>query len=194
MKILNIRQHSDTKFTATILNDAGKSVNIGVAIDYDGTIFFNTTALLRCGGYKSNPISAVRNFIARGMSSLEKRSFVGLPGQCYAVTEKEADVIIATSRVMPNHFADTIHEVARQIRNITISGDLFHSPEPAPEPTTNRVSVHHSTPGSLSDQAAGIVWLTEILADTTLPYDLHEQALRTRAGLLTIQKTLQEIA
>lgn len=194
MKILNIQRHSDTKFTATILNDAGKSVNIGVAIDYDGTIFFNTTSLLRCGGYKSNPISAVRNFIARGMCNLEKRSFVGLPGKCYAVTEKEADVIITASRVMTNDFADTVHEVAQRVRNITLSGDLLHSPEPSPEPTTNRVRVHHSTLGSLSDQAAGIVWLTEILADTTLPYALHEQALRTRAGLLTIQKTLKEIA
>lgn len=194
MKILNIRQHSDTEFTATILNDAGKSVNIGVTIDYDGTIFFNTTALLRCGGYRSNPISAVRNFIASGITSLEKRSFVGLPGQCYAVTEQEAGVMIAASRVMPNDFADTIHDVARQIRNITLAGDLFHSPEPAPEPTINRVRVHHATLGSLSDQAAGIVWLTEILADTTLPYALHEQALKTRAGLLTIQKTLKEIA
>lgn len=194
MKILNIRQHSDTEFTATILNDAGKSVNIGVTIDYDGTIFFNTTALLRAGGYKSNPISAVRNFIARGITSHEKRSFVGFPGQCYAVTDNEADVMIAASRVMPNDFADTIHEVARQIRNITLAGDLFHSPEPAPEPTSNRVIVHHSTLRSLSDQAAGIEWLTVILADTTLPYALHEQALRTRAGLLTIQKTLKEIA
>lgn len=194
MKILNIRQHSDTEFTATILNDAGKSVNICVNIDYDGTIFFNTTALLRAGGYRSNPISAVRNFIARGMSSPEKRSFVGLPGKCYAVTEQEAGVIIAASRVMPNDFADTVHEVARQIRNITLSGDLFHSPDPSPEPTINRVRVHHASPASLADQAAGIVWLTEILADTTLPYALHEQALRTRAGLLTIQKTIKEIA
>lgn len=45
-----------------------------------------------------------------------------------------------------------------------------------------------------NDKAAGVAWLTEILADTTLPYALHEQALRTRAGLLTILKTIKEIA
>lgn len=190
MKIMNIRQHSTTQYTAKVATVSGQVRPLHARIDDDGELLFSLSALLRAGGYAKNPISTVRNFIANGVVSEKKRTFHSLAGQCHAVTESEALEIIRRSRRIPDSLAGVICEVARQVRNAASGLPMTLDPAPAPKPTTRIRRVPSSA--SLADQAAGIDWLTSILSDTTLPYSLHEQALRTRAGLLSIRTALQE--
>ncbi len=177
MKILNIRQHAESLYTADVLADTGQTRTIRVCIDPDGTVFFALAGVLQAGGYAKNPISTITSFTKQGLTVGTKRKFYGTTRGVHAATEHEVLKIIRRSRTIPNDFAHTIREIARQI-----SGAV-----PAPAKPHRAASA-----ASLADQAAGIDWLTEILSDTSLPYSLHEQALRTRAGLLTIRDTLQE--
>lgn len=194
MEILNVKQHTKTYFTAMVTDDYGLDHPIRVRLDADGAVLFQLTTTLRAGGYSSTPISTIRNFRNLGILSGDKATFFDVGPSCHAATEQEILAIIRKSRKTPAGFAGIIREIAQRVRNA--SAPLLTAPEPAPKPT---LKASHSprvrrTPSqaSLADQAAGIAWLTTILADTTLPYSLHEQALRTRAGLLTIRDTLQE--
>lgn len=196
MEILNVKQHTKTYFTAMVTDDYGLEHPIRVRLDSDGAVLFQLTTALRAGGYSNTPISTIRNFRNLGILSGDKATFFDVGPACHAATEQEMLDIIRKSRKTPAGFAGIIREIAQRVRNA--SSALLTAPEPAPKP------VLKTTPGtrprvrrvpsqaSLADQAAGIAWLTTILADTTLPYSLHEQALRTRAGLLTIRDTLQE--
>lgn len=191
MKILNIRQHSTTQYTAKVTTASGQVRPLHVRID-DGELLFSLSALLRAGGYAKNPISSTRLLVANGVVSEKKRDFHSLPGQCHAVTESEALEIIRRSRKIPDSLAGVIREVARQVRNAVAGLPMTLDPTPAPSPMPRPRIRRVPSSASLADQAAGIAWLTSILADTTLPYSLHEQALRTRAGLLSIRTALQE--
>lgn len=191
MKILNIRQHSTTQYTAKVTTASGQVRPLHVCID-GGELLFSLSALLRAGGYAKNPISSVRNFIANGVVAEKHRAFHSLSGQCHSVTEREALEVIRRSKRIPDSFASVIREVARQVRNAAAGQPMTLDPTPAPSPKPSPRIRRVPSSASLADQAAGIAWLTGILADTTLPYSLHEQALRTRAGLLTIRDTLQE--
>lgn len=184
MKILNIRQHARDLYTADVLTDAGQPHIIRARIDPDGTLFFALAGVLQAGGYAQNPISSIRNFIGKGLTGGAKRKFYGTTVTCHAATEHEVLKIIRHSHTSPNDFAHTIREIARQI-----SGVASSTTAPVSAPAKPRRA---ASSASLADQAAGIDWLTKILADTTLPYSLHEQALRTRAGLLSIRTALQE--
>ena len=191
MKILNIRQHSTTQYTAKVTTASGQVRPLHVRID-DGELLFSLSALLRAGGYAKNPISSIRNFIATGVVVEKHRAFHSLAGQCHSVTESEAVEVIRRSKRIPDSLAGVIREVARQVRNAVAGQPMTIDPTPAPAPKP-RPRIHRTpSQASLADHAAGIAWLTTILADTTLPYSLHEQALRTRAGLLSIRTTLQE--
>lgn len=192
MKILNIRQHSTTQYTAKVTTASGQVRPLHVRIDSDGELLFSLSALLRAGGYAKTPISSIRNFIARGVVDEKHQAFHSLAGQCHSVTESEALEIIRRSKRVPDSFASVIREVARQVRNAAAGLPMTLDPTPAPAPKPSPRIRRVPSSASLADQAAGIAWLTSILADTTLPYSLHEQALRTRAGLLTIRDTLQE--
>lgn len=187
MKILNIRQHSTTQYTAKVTTASGQVRPLHVCIDDDGGLLFSLSALLRAGGYAKNPISSIRSFIVNGVVVEKHRVFHSLSGQCHSVTESEAVEVIRRSKRIPDSLAGVIREVARQVRNAAAGLPMTLDPTPAPA-RIRRVP----SSASLADQAAGIAWLTAILADTSLPYSLHEQALRTRAGLLSIRDTLQE--
>lgn len=184
MKILNIRQHARDLYTADVLTDAGQPHIIRARIDPDGTLFFALASVLQAGGYAKNPISTVTSFINQGLAGGAKRKFHGTAWCAHAATEHEVLKIIRHSKTIPNDFAHTIREIARQISGVASSTT---APVSAPAKPRRAASA-----ASLADQAAGIAWLTAILADTTLPYSLHEQALRTRAGLLSIRTALQE--
>lgn len=184
MKILNIRQHARDLYTADVLTDAGQPHIIRARIDPDGTIFFALASVLQAGGYAKNPISTITSFINQGLAGGAKRKFHGTAWCAHAATEHEVLKIIRHSKTIPNDFAHTIREIARQI-----SGVVSSTTAPVSAPAKPRRA---ASAASLADQAAGIDWLTKILADTTLPYSLHEQALRTRAGLLSIRTALQE--
>ena len=193
MEILNVKQHTKTYFTAMVTDDYGLEHPIRVRLDSDGTALFQLTTTLRAGGYSNTPISTIRHFRNLGVINGEKRTFFDVGPACHAATEQEMLDIIRKSRKIPAEFAGIIREIAQRVRNA--SSARLTGPEPAPKPTlkASRPRVRHTpSQASLADQAAGIAWLTTILADTTLPYSLHEQALRTRAGLLTIRDTLQE--
>ena len=196
MEILNLKQHTKTYFTAMVTDDYGLEHPIRVSLDSVGTVLFHLTTTLRAGGYSNTPISTIRHFRNLGVISGEKRTFFDIGPSCHAATEQEMLDIIRKSRKTPAGFAGIIREIAQRVRNA--SAPLLTAPEPAPKPTLKttpgtRARVRHTpSQASLADQAAGIAWLTTILSDTTLPYSLHEQALRTRAGLLTIRDTLQE--
>lgn len=194
MEILNVKQHTETYFTAMVTDNYGLDHPIRVRLDHDGTVLFQLTTTLRAGGYSNTPISTIRNFRNLGILSGDKATFFDVGPSCHAATEQEMLAIIRKSRKTPAGFAGIIREIAQRVRNA--SAALLTAPEPAPKPTlkTSPSPRVRRTPSqaSLADQAAGIAWLTTILADTTLPYSLHEQALRTRAGLLTIRDTLQE--
>lgn len=193
MEILNVKQHTKTYCTAMVTDDYGLEHPIRVRLDSDGTVLFQLTTALRAGGYSSTPISTIRHFRNRGVISGDKATFFDVGPACHAATEQEMLSIIRKSRKTPAGFAGIIREIAQRVRNA--SPALLTAPEPAPKPTlkASRPRVRRTpSQASLADQAAGIAWLTTILADTTLPYSLHEQALRTRAGLLTIRDTLQE--
>ena len=195
MKILNIRQHSTTQYTAKVTTASGQVRPLHVRIDDDGELLFSLSALLRAGGYAKNPISSIRNFIANGVVVEKRRAFHSLTGQCHSVTESEAVEVIRRSKRIPASLAGVIREVARQVRNAVAGLPMTLDPTPAPSPKPSpRIPRIRRVPSSasLADQAAGIAWLTTILTDTTLPYSLHEQALRTRAGLLSIRTALQE--
>lgn len=192
MKILNIRQHSTTQYTAKVTTASGQVRPLHVRIDDDGELLFSLSALLRAGGYAKNPISSIRNFIANGVVVEKHRAFHSLTGQCHSVTESEAVEVIRRSKRIPGSLAGVIREVARQVRNAVAGLPMTIDPTPAPSPKPSPRIRRVPSSASLADQAAGIAWLTAILADTTLPYSLHEQALRTRAGLLSIRDTLQE--
>lgn len=192
MKILNIRQHSTTQYTAKVTTVSGQVRPLHVRIDDDGELLFSLSALLRAGGYAKTPISSIRNFIANGVVVEKHRVFHSLPRQCHSVTESEAVEVIRRSRRIPDSLAGVIREVARQVRNAAAGLPMTLDPTPAPAPKPSPRVRRTPSSASLADQAAGIAWLTTILADTTLPYSLHEQALRTRAGLLSIRDTLQE--
>ena len=191
MKIINVKQHSTTQYTAKVTTASGQVRPLHVRIEGE-TIFFSLSALLLAGGYAKNPISTVHVLIEKGVIRGKKRVFSAIPGQCHAVTEREALEVIRRSRRIPDSFANVIREVARQVRNAVAGLPMTLDPTPAPSPKPLRPRAHHTTHSDLADQAAGIAWLTDILADTTLPYSLHEQALHTRAGLLAIRDTLQE--
>ena len=191
MKILNIRQHSTTQYTAKVTTASGQVRPLHVRIDDDGEVLFSLSALLRAGGYAKNPISSIRNFLANGVVAQKHRAFHSLSGQCHSVTESEAVEVIRRSKRIPDSLAGVIREVARQVRNAVSGLPMTLDPTPAPAPKTSPRIRRVPSSASLADQAAGIDWLTKILADTSLPYSLHEQALRTRAGLLTIRDTLQ---
>ncbi len=184
MKILNIRQHARDLYTADVLTDAGQPHIIRARIDPDGTLFFALAGVLQAGGYAKNPISTITSFINQGLAGGAKRKFHGTAWCAHAATEHEVLKIIRHSKTIPNDFAHTIREIARQISGVASSTT---APVSAPAKPRRAASA-----ASLADQAAGIAWLTAILADTTLPYSLHEQALRTRAGLLSIRTALQE--
>lgn len=184
MKILNIRQHARDLYTADVLTDAGQPHIIRARIDPDGTLFFALASVLQAGGYAKNPISTITSFINQGLAGGAKRKFHGTAWCAHAATEHEVLKIIRHSKTIPNDFAHTIREIARQISGVASSTT---APVSAPAKPRRAASA-----ASLADQAAGIAWLTAILADTTLPYSLHEQALRTRAGLLSIRTALQE--
>lgn len=192
MEILNVKQHTKTYFTAMVTDNYGLDHPIRVRLDHDGTVLFQLTTTLRAGGYSNTPISTIRNFRNLGILSGDKATFFDVGPACHAATEQEMLDIIRKSRKTPAGFAGIIREIAQRVRNA--SAALLTAPEPAPKPTLKTSPRVRRTPSqaSLADQAAGIAWLTTILADTTLPYSLHEQALRTRAGLLTIRDTLQE--
>lgn len=193
MEILNVKQHTKTYFTAMVTDDYGLEHPIRVRLDSDGTVLFQLTTTLRAGGYSNTPISTIRNFRNLGILSGDKATFFDVGPACHAATEQEMLAIIRKSRKTPAGFAGIIREIAQRVRNA--SAALLTTPEPAPKPTLKtRPPRVRRTPSqaSLADQAAGIAWLTAILADTTLPYSLHEQALRTRAGLLSIRTALQE--
>lgn len=192
MEILNVKQHTKTYFTAMVTDDYGLDHPIRVRLDADGAVLFQLTTTLRAGGYSNTPISTIRNFRNLGILSGDKATFFDVGPACHAATEQEMQAIIRKSRKTPAGFAGIIREIAQRVRNA--STPLLTAPEPAPKPTLKTRPRVRRTPSqaSLADQAAGIAWLTTILADTTLPYSLHEQALRTRAGLLTIRDTLQE--
>lgn len=192
MKILNIRQHSTTQYTAKVTTASGQVRPLHVRIDDDGELLFSLSALLRAGGYAKNPISSIRNFIANGVVVEKHRAFHSLAGQCHSVTESEAVEVIRRSKRIPDSLAGVIREVARQVRNAVAGLPVPPTPTPAPAPKPSPRIRRVPSSASLADQAAGIAWLTGILADTTLPYSLHEQALRTRAGLLSIRTALQE--
>lgn len=184
MKILNIRQHARDLYTADVLTDAGQPHIIRARIDPDGTLFFALANVLQAGGYAKNPISTITSFINQGLAGGAKRKFNGTAWCAHAATEHEVLKIIRHSKTISNDFAHTIREIARQISGVASSTT---APVSAPAKPRRAASA-----ASLADQAAGIDWLTKILADTTLPYSLHEQALRTRAGLLSIRTALQE--
>lgn len=192
MEILNVKQHTKTYFTAMVTDDYGLEHPIRVRLDADGAVLFQLTTALRAGGYSNTPISTIRNFRNLGILSGDKATFFDVGPACHAATEQEMLAIIRKSRKTSAGFAGIIREIAQRVRNA--SAPLLTAPEPAPKPTLKTRPRVRRTPSqaSLADQAAGIAWLTTILADTTLPYTLHEQALRTRAGLLTIRDTLQE--
>ena len=191
MKILNIRQHSTTQYTAKVTTASGQVRPLHVRIDDDGELLFSLSALLRAGGYAKNPISSIHNFIANGAVVEKHRAFHLLSGQCHSVTESEAVEVIRRSKRIPDSLAGVIREVARQVRNAVAGLPMTLDPTPAPAPKPSPRIRRVPSSASLADQAAGIAWLTTILADTSLPYSLHEQALRTRAGLLSIGFTLQ---
>lgn len=191
MKILNIRQHSTTQYTAKVTTASGQVRPLHVRIDDDGELLFSLSALLRAGGYAKNPISSIRNFIANGVVVEKHRAFHSLTGQCHSVTESEAVEVIRRSKRIPDSLAGVIREVARQVRNAVAGLPMTLDPTPAPATKPSHRIRRVPSSASLADQAAGIAWLTKILADTSLPYSLHEQALRTRAGLLSIGFTLQ---
>lgn len=192
MEILNVKQHTKTYFTAMVTDDYGLEHPIRVRLDADGAVLFQLTTALRAGGYSNTPISTIRNFRNLGILSGDKAVFFDVGPACHAATEQEMLAIIRKSRKTPAGFAGIIREIAQRVRNA--SAPLLTAPDPAPKPTLKTRPRVRRTPSqaSLADQAAGIAWLTTILADTTLPYSLHEQALRTRAGLLAIRDTLQE--
>lgn len=192
MKILNIRQHSTTQYTAKVTTASGQVRPLHVRIDDDGELLFSLSALLRAGGYAKNPISSIRRFIANGVVVEKHRAFHSLAGQCHSVTESEAVEVIRRSKRIPDSLAGVIREVARQVRNAVAGQPMTLDPTPASAPKPSPRIRRAASSASLADQAAGIAWLTKILADTTLPYSLHEQALRTRAGLLSIRTALQE--
>lgn len=166
MEILNVKQHTKTYFTAMVTDDYGLEHPIRVRLDSDGTVLFQLTTALRAGGYSNTPISTIRNFRNLGILSGDKATFFDVGPACHAATEQEMLAIIRKSRKTPAGFAGIIREIAQRVRNA--SPALLTAPEPAPKPTLK---------ASLADQAAGIAWLTTILADTTLPYTLHEQTL-----------------
>ena len=195
MEILNLKQHTKTYFTAIVMDDYGLEHPMRVCLDSDGTVLFQIRSALAAGGYSSTPISAICRFRDLGLIRDYRKKFFGVGQLSYAATEQEMLAIIRKSRKTPAGFAGIIREIAQRVRNA--SAPLLTAPEPAPKPvlkTTPGPPRVRRTPSqaSLADQAAGIAWLTTILSDTTLPYSLHEQALRTRAGLLTIRDTLQE--
>lgn len=192
MEILNVKQHTKTYFTAMVTDNYGLEHPIRVRLNHDGTVLFQLTTALRAGGYSDTPISTIRHFRNIGILSGDKATFFDVGPACHAATEQEMLDITRKSRKTPAGFAGIIREIAQRVRNA--SPALLTAPEPAPKPTLKASHRVRRTPSqaSLADQAAGIAWLTTILADTTLPYGLHEQALRTRAGLLSIRDTLQE--
>lgn len=190
MEILNVRQHTKTHFTATVTDDYGLEHPVRVLIDHDGAVLFQVKSTLSAGGYSSTPISAIVRFLDLGLIRDCKKKFFGTGPLSYAATEQEMLGVILHASKIPAEFAGIIHGIAQRVRDA--SSGLLTAPEPAPAPKPSPRVRRTPSQASLADQAAGIAWLTAILADTTLPYSLHEQALSTRAGLLTIRDTLQE--
>lgn len=159
-------------------------------IDPDGTIMLHLSSLLRAGGITSTGASYVRNFVESGVLAGEKRKFKrwGLP--CYVANVTEAVAMIRRSRKIPNDFENVVHDI---VAKITAAKAPSLKPAPA-KPKPKAVQLRRAPSElTLADQAAGIAWMTSILDDTSLPYSLHDKALRARAELLAIRDTLKEI-
>ena len=67
MKILNIRQHSTTQYTAKVTTASGQVRPLHVRIDDDGELLFSLSALLRAGG--TSPPSPGTDRPSHGMNA-----------------------------------------------------------------------------------------------------------------------------
>ncbi len=178
---------------AHLHNETVDGKNIVFYTDNDGVIWIRAYTLFHVAGIKS-PGATLRSYIINHPGVGQKFSYpdnttgdvsMKFTSAAWHFTYADALQFLNSTRA--------VHRIkARKVVDSTVQALTVAYLAP-PAITPAKPAKAKAVPATSNPNAAACEWLTGLLEDTSLPYSLHEQALRTRAGLLSIRDTLQEV-
>lgn len=178
---------------AHLHNETVDGKNIVFYIDDNGVIWIRAYTLFHVAGIKS-PGATLRSYIINHPGVGQKFSYpdnatgdvsLKFTSAAWHFTYTEALQFLNSTRA--------VHRIkARKVVDSTVQALTVAYLAP-PAITPAKPAKAEAVPDTSNPLEAACEWLTGLLEETRLPYSLHEQALRTRAGLLSIRYALQEI-